>query len=157
MNKSTKDRIQGRLRHYLVRYRTSREITQREAAENLGYSTPAYQKFESTTQSENALVHAIELVTRFAEIEGLEPHEFVAQLTQTKRIPKGQNGKIRKWEQEHLHMLQHVSANIRKRWSETLLETPVNQLGFLLSVHTVLAELSRESLNLVYQVARRLS
>ena len=137
-----RERIQSRINHYFARNRKELKLTQADMAKKLGYSKSAYRMFESSSETDNKIINALESLKKFADIEGLEVSDFVCFLEKG-RIGESssQSKKLRKWEVNLIAALDGVDSHIRHQWSESIMKCRKNSLPLVLRVMTKVIKL----------------
>lgn len=149
LNEVKREQIQSRLNHYLKRCRRHSEMTQREMAEHLGYSLSAYRLFECSPETDNRVINAFEILKQMADLEGMEPGEYVRYLDKGSSIDSsGANG-LRRWEKELLSVLKRVNQKVRRDWSEAVMDCTKDQLSTCLKAMTSLTEIGPSELGAI--------
>jgi transcriptional regulator with XRE-family HTH domain len=140
----TKESVQNKLHHYLVRYRTSTEKTQSQLASEMGYSLSAFRTFERQFSEDNRVVNAIEILKQFADLENLEVGEFATYLLSGSKQPQSSSKALRRWEIELLEALRHTDQSVRRAWSETIMRFPRKDLNMLLDAQTQIGRIKEK-------------
>jgi transcriptional regulator with XRE-family HTH domain len=141
LSDETKEAIQNKLHHYLVRYRSSANKTQSQLASEMGYSLSA---FERQFSEDNRVITAVETLKQFADLENLDVAEFTNYLFSGAKQNQNANKSLRRWETELLDALRHTDQSIRRAWSETIMKYPRRDLNMLLEAQTQIAHIKEK-------------
>lgn len=144
LSDETKEAIQNKLHHYLVRYRSSANKTQSQLASEMGYSLSAFRAFERQFSEDNRVITAVETLKQFADLENLDAAEFTNYLLSGAKQNQNANKSLRRWETELLDALRHTDQSIRRAWSETIMKYPRRDLNMLLEAQTQIAHIKEK-------------
>lgn len=144
LSDETKEAIQNKLHHYLVRYRSSANKTQSQLASEMGYSLSAFRAFERQFSEDNRVITAIETLKQFADLENLDVAEFTNYLLSGSKQNQANNKSLRRWETELLDALRHTDQSLRRAWSETIMKYPRKDLNMLLEAQTQIAQIKEK-------------
>ena len=144
LSDETKEAIQNKLHHYLVRYRSSANKTQSQLASEMGYSLSAFRAFERQFSEDNRVITAVETLKQFADLENLDAAEFTKYLLSGAKQNQNANKSLRRWETELLDALRHTDQSIRRAWSETIMKYPRRDLNMLLEAQTQIAHIKEK-------------
>ncbi|MEN9826791.1 MAG: hypothetical protein RI953_2536 [Pseudomonadota bacterium] len=144
LSDETKEAIQNKLHHYLVRYRSSANKTQSQLASEMGYSLSAFRAFERQFSEDNRVITAVETLKQFADLENLDVAEFTNYLFSGAKQNQNANKSLRRWETELLDALRHTDQSIRRAWSETIMKYPRRDLNMLLEAQTQIAHIKEK-------------
>ena len=138
-----REKIQAKLSHYLVRYRNTTNKTQKQMAEEMGYSLSAFRSFERSTSKENRILNALEIIKQCGDLEDMSAVEFVAYLTEDKVISSNtEQKKLRTWEKDLLAVLRRCDQSVRLAWSDSMLDFPIRNLSNLLKTQEKVARIT---------------